>query len=152
MVTELAEYQMFVWVGGQLVACIMQTRRWIVKRTINQSGFDAIRWTHTIQHRESSIFHLDTITTTNFSPFLLLFMQYLDCDLFSSPVSLGGGELGICVMFYIPLFDHLIEINWQVSIDIATRKKEKWNLFQLIAELDPGGERGGNGTKIKKSK
>lgn len=62
------------WAGDgvkmRFVACIMQTQRWIEKRTINQSGFDAIRWNSSLPLAHStryssrcSIFHLETITT-----------------------------------------------------------------------------------------
>lgn len=73
--SELAEWNA-QQVGGRrgenerFVVCIMQTQRWIGKRTINQSGFDAIRWNsslplaHSTRYKSRcSIFHLETITT-----------------------------------------------------------------------------------------
>lgn len=99
----------------KILACIMQTQRWIGERTINQSGFDAIRWTLTAHtERRDTIFHLETMrmttttTTRNLlsSSCFLIFMQCLDVIFFEFRV-----EGSICVMFYIPLFDHLIEIN-----------------------------------------
>lgn len=79
--------------------CIMCSQRWIVKRTINQSGFLTQLGGSLTAHIECSIFHLETNSNSSLSFFLMLYMTK-PCSIF------------VChppILFF--LYDRLIEIN-----------------------------------------